>query len=331
VDVVGTAVACTGQTGCATDGGTCSVASGLEDKLICAAGGGEAGLFVDTAGTATACAADTYSMAGEDSTAGCDTCAANENSDGTVACAACTSQTGCATDSGTCSDVSGLEDKLICAAGGGEAGFFVLHVGTPQACVVDTYSPAGEDSTAGCVGCAGNEYSDGTVACAGCTSQTGCATDGTHCSHRWNGYRLSGLDTKLICAAGGGEAGFFVDPEGTVTACAAGTYSTAGGTSTAGCVECAGNEYSDGTVACAACTSQTGCTTDGGTCSDVSGLEDKLICTAGGGETGYIVDVAGTAVACTGQTGCATDGGTCSDVSGLEDKLICTAGGGEAG
>ena len=61
----------------------------------------------------------------------------------------------------------------------------------------------------------------------------------------------------------------------------------------------------DGTftvVACGACTSQAGCTTDGATCSTVSGLEAKLICTAAGGADGYYIDAEFTAVPCAAGT-----------------------------
>eukprot|EP01043_Picozoa_sp_COSAG02_P072568 COSAG02_NODE_13728_length_1356_cov_9.636436_1_plen_88_part_10 len=44
-------------------------------------------------------------------------CAGDENSDGTVPCTACISQVGCAIDGTTCSNVAGLEDKLICEQG----------------------------------------------------------------------------------------------------------------------------------------------------------------------------------------------------------------------
>ena len=163
-----------------TDSSTCSSVAGLEDKLICAPGGAEAGYYVDAAGTPTACAADTYSIAGEDSTTACDACAVNENSDGTTACAACTSQTGCSTDGSTCSSVAGLEDKLICAPGGAEAGYYVDTAGTSaRLCAPGTWSATGQSWVSGC---------------AACTSQTGCSTDGSTCSS------VAGLEDKLICA-----------------------------------------------------------------------------------------------------------------------------------
>jgi hypothetical protein len=85
----------------------CSVVTSLEDKLICAPAGGAGGYYVDAAGTVVQCGAGTWSPAGEVST---------------TTCAACTSQAECATDGTTCSAVTGLEDKLICAIAGTTAG-----------------------------------------------------------------------------------------------------------------------------------------------------------------------------------------------------------------
>ena len=78
--------ACTRQDGCSTNGSTCSDVDGLYDKLICSPASGAAGYYVDTQGTATICAVDTYSEAGEDSTTGCDACASGTSSDGTATC-----------------------------------------------------------------------------------------------------------------------------------------------------------------------------------------------------------------------------------------------------
>ena len=78
-----TCEACSSQTGCEMDGTTCSTASELGGKLVCAAAGASAHYSIDAAGTATPCAVDTFSEAGEDSTTGCDVC-----NDGVTPCPA---------------------------------------------------------------------------------------------------------------------------------------------------------------------------------------------------------------------------------------------------
>ena len=164
--------------------------------------------------------------------------------------------------------------------------------------------------------------SDAASDCIACTGQVGWATDGPSCS------ATSGLETNLICAAAGGAAGHYVDTDGTATECAEGTYSAAG---------------EDSTTECGACTSQTGCDSDGAACSAVSGLETNLICAAAGGLAGYYVDADGTAPecaagtysaagedataacdACTSQTGCDSNGPSVPTRSGLWPNLTCT-------
>jgi hypothetical protein len=122
--------ACTTQTGCATDGGICSAATGLTDKLICTSTGGAANYTIDADGTPRPCTGGTYTSAGENS------CTTNTNCSGswsacTLFCetagdrtwtqttaqsgngAACPTTSDCVSGSGTCVINTGDEELLL--------------------------------------------------------------------------------------------------------------------------------------------------------------------------------------------------------------------------
>ena len=198
---------CLPQAGCMVPVGQCSTV--LVVVLECHAAGALSGYYVTTDGTVTACAAGTYSFAGETNTARCDTC---------------TSQTGCQTDGTTCSTVSGLETKLVCTPAGGADNFFVDAQGTTMGCGSGTFSAAGEDSITACdpIICAADSTIDGydisqtvnldlslgpldvTVACAanfeGTAQVAACTVSG-------NEYVVSGC-VAVVCASDTTTAGY---------------------------------------------------------------------------------------------------------------------------
>ena len=204
--------ACTAQTGCVTDGATCSTVAGLEAYLVCVPAGGDADYYVDAAGTPVQCTAGTWSPAGEDSVTTCNTC---------------TSQVGCLTDGTTCSAAVGVNDRLICTPAGGDADYYVDRAGTPTQCIAGTYSAAGEDSTTAC-----DDIDECVV--------HGCATDGNTqntCTQTSDGTTPALHTYFCACdagAVGGGEAT-------QCTMCAAGLYQDQPGASS--CINCPVGTY----------------------------------------------------------------------------------------
>ena len=239
--------ACIAQTGCVTDGATCSTVAGLEAYLVCDPAGGDADYYVDAAGTPVQCTAGTWSPAGEDSVTTCNTC---------------TSQVGCLTDGTTCSAAVGVNDRLICTPAGGDADYYVDGAGTPTQCRAGTYSAAGEDSTTEC-----DDIDECVV--------HGCATDGNTqntCTQTSDGTTPALHTYFCACdagAVGGGEAtqctmcaaGLYQDQPGASSCidCPVGTYVTVPGSiATTDCINCLLGTYnptpaSDLLSACIAC------------------------------------------------------------------------------
>eukprot|EP01043_Picozoa_sp_COSAG02_P006932 COSAG02_NODE_203_length_29261_cov_20.960395_7_plen_864_part_00 len=122
---------------------------------------------------------------------------------------------------------------------------------------------------------------DGSVqpGCTLCSAQTGCATPRVaECSG------VVGLTTQFVCEPTGNEAGYFVDGDGTVNACASGTWQPAGEQST---------------TACPACTPQEGCAESSTECIAVAlsaepaaqGKLEQLVCLTA--DSGWNVDANG--------------------------------------
>eukprot|EP01043_Picozoa_sp_COSAG02_P064997 COSAG02_NODE_9672_length_2147_cov_1.667969_1_plen_699_part_10 len=134
--------------------------------------------------------------------------------------------------------------------------------------------------------------------CTACVAQSDCLISASECS--------STLLGKLKCQPGGNPAGFYVDSDGSVTSCAAGSYNDAGEVSAAGC---------------SACTSQNGCQDDTAECLMLPNMESTLACSPAGGREGFYVNSDGVATACPAGTYSAAG----EDSTDSCDAIVCAA------
>jgi hypothetical protein len=277
-----------------------------------------------------------------------------DGDDSTTICSACTGQDNCDTDTANTCLSSGATDKLECTTA--VAGYFV-DSGVVAAC--NDFS--GEASVESCTTCSGADIADCSVGV--CAAGYHSFVDGddstTICSGScfdFSGEASVGSCTTCSgslredCSVGVCAAGYhsFVDgDDDSTTICSGSCFDFSGVASVSSCTTCSGDAQADcsvgvcaagyhsfvdgdddSTTICSDCTSQTGCTAAGGTCSDVAGLEDKLICTALGAQPGYSVDSDGTVTQDAGrrQLQSSTDGSACTActaVAGAE-SITCT-------
>ena len=118
-------------------------------------------------------------------------------------------------------------------------------------------------------------------ACTACPAQDNCLA-----SSNCMGSLPVRTAASLGCSPGRAADGYYVDASATVQQCAVGTYQLAGGV---------------GTEGCPACTSQTGCVTDGTVCLPPTATGDlplQLECVAVA-DLYYLVDGVATAIVCT--------------------------------
>ena len=189
----------------------------------------------------------------------------------------------------------------------------------------------------------GPALSSTTATCTACTSQTGCATDGTACSTDLpdklvctavsDGYYLAGTGTEIATActpvtnmAAGATLTCSGPSDSRVTACASGSVKVAGASSDECCSTCCDvsvvTQPTNGALG-TACSGAAGETLTNNqncdlTCNTGYWIADQPSCSGG-----TLSSNTATCTACTTQTGCATDGTPCSQDS--VQKLVCTA------
>ena len=187
--------ACTSQDGCATDGATCSVVTGLEDKLICASNANN--YLVDAAGTVTACAANSIIGAGQGSPgATClevsaEECVANQESDGTT-CSPCAAGT---TSAAPATGVTAADGATTCTATLCAENEFVL-ANACVACAPGSESAANADASTSIKGCT---LIPTTGMCTGNTGGTGDVTCGTDKMAKPDPETIEGTDEAACC------------------------------------------------------------------------------------------------------------------------------------